>query len=216
MRIDPHFLTPHLEAAAIEQVTSQMRADGFEVECNVPVGGEGQGASVFDIVAKRGGETIFLEVKVLGQPRAEPSRQLSRLAAVARQNGGRFRLVVVRPEREVQVSVIGLEEALREALTDDPTGELGLLGDRVAVEDVSDVEIERLVLRPGREAEVAGRAMLTVSQTAEGGNFEFARSDFPFSFHVVLSPDGSVQEAPEAEFLLDLSSWYGSDADARD
>lgn len=129
----------------------------------VPAGGAQQ--VVFDLVARRDHEAIFYEVKVLGEGRSPITKQLSALSAQARREGGRFRLVVVRPGREVEVDVEGIDEALRSALEDDPSGQLGTLGDRVEVTSVDGVEIERLRVLQGGRTHATGRAVASINHT---------------------------------------------------
>lgn len=171
----------------------------------VPAGGAQQ--VVFDLVARRDHEAIFYEVKVLGEGRSPITKQLSALSAQARREGGRFRLVVVRPGREVEVDVEGIDEALRSALEDDPSGQLGTLGDRVEVTSVDGVEIERLRVLQGGRTHATGRAVASINQYAEGSDSLFASTDVPFGFDVVLDTDGTVVDEPSPTFDLDLSGW---------
>lgn len=210
MKIEPRILARHLEAAAVDQLASGLQLEGDTVERDAPVSGN-NGEARFDLIARRGEKAIFSEIKVVGQPRDPRTPRLGSLAEAARRNGGRFRLVVVRPERGTDVAVAGIEEALRQALSDDPTGEFGRLGDRVSVKDVSGVEIERIEVRRSDEVGVAGNAVLTVSQSAEGENLEFARRQLPFGFRVVLGTSGFVLDDPPPEYDIDPTEWCGGE-----
>lgn len=211
MKLEPRLLQRHLHEAAVEQLTAALQADGYEVQREARAKGEAGRGVVFDLLARRDGEKAFYEIKVLGEDREAGGKNLGALAAAARKEGGRFRVIVVRPGRDVDVQVEGIEEALRSALEEDPTGELGVLGDRFAVEDIEDVEIERLQVEAGGEVRVVGTAVASVSQFAEGGETKIADSSFPFGFDVALDRDGRIRETPAPHFELDLSSWYGDE-----
>jgi Holliday junction resolvase len=208
MRIDERILTRHLEAAAIEQLRSELEANGYEVRTDVPLDGGGQPVSM-DLVACRGQERIYYEIKVLGEGRAPANKQLSRLAQAARDGGGQFRLALVRPGRRTEVAVAGIEEALRRALSADPTGVIGRLGSGVTVEDVTEVEIDRIEVGHGGKVEVAGAAALTLDHSAEPGAYAFARSQLPFTFRVTIGSDGRVVDDPVPEYKIDVSEWIG-------
>lgn len=209
MKLEPHLLQRHLHEAAVEQLTAALQLDGYEVHQKARATDNAGRSVVFDLLAKRDGEKAFYEVKVLGEDRETEEKHLGALAAAARKEGGRFRVVVVRPGRDVDVQIVGIEEGLRLALEEDPTGELGLLSDRFTVDKVDDVEIDRLQVRAGGEVRAVGTAVASISQFAEGGSLKVADTDFPFGFDVVLDRGGRVRETPESHFNLDLSSWYG-------
>ncbi|MBX9701404.1 MAG: hypothetical protein K2X74_18365 [Acetobacteraceae bacterium] len=207
MRIEPRLLRRHLHEAAVEQLASRLAGDGYDVE-REPSADQARRAD-FDLIARRGSETVFYEVKVLGEDAAPAAKRLGVLSAKARELGGRFKLVVIRPNREVDVEVQGIEGALREALNNDPTGQLGELGSRIEVSQVDGVEIEQLRVLPGRRTRAVGRAIASIQHYAEGGSLHFASSDVPFGFDVALDAEGQVGDDPPPRFELDLSDWVG-------
>lgn len=211
MKLEPGLLRRHLHEAAVEQLTAALQLDGYEVQGNARATDEAGRSVVFDLLAQRDGEKAFYEIKVLGEDTGAEGKHLGALAAVARKEGGRFRVVVVRPGRYVDVQVMGIEEGLRLALEEDPTGELGSLGDRFTVDKVDNVEIERLRVKEGGVVGAVGTAVASISQFAEGGTLKIADNDFPFGFDVELDRYGEVQETPAPRFTFDLSSWHGGD-----
>jgi hypothetical protein len=114
----------------------------------------------------------------------------------------------------VDVQVVGIEEGLRLALTEDPPSELRLLGNRFAIEKVDSVEVDRLQVQAGGTVWAVGTAVASISQLAEGGALKFADSDIPFGFDVVLDREGRVLGTPAPRFTFDLSSWHGDDDEA--
>lgn len=212
MKIEPCILAPHLEAAAVDQPAFDLQAQGYTVERQAA---DSRGKLRFDLIARRGGETSFYEVKVVGQRPDPQTPPLSLLTREARLNGGGLHLILVRPERGADVSAAGLEEALRPSLSSDPTGELRLLGDRLSVEGVGGVEIEGIKVRQSGEVDVTGTAVVTLSRSAEQDGAESARDQVPFSFRAAIGPNGTVLDDPSPEYKIDLSGWDGGQAGGR-
>jgi hypothetical protein len=88
MRLEPRLLQRHLHEAAVEQLTAALRADGYEVQPRAGATDEAGRTVVFDLLAKRDGETAFYEIKVLGEDTEAEGKHLGALAAVARKEGG--------------------------------------------------------------------------------------------------------------------------------
>src|SRR2546423_15676174 len=92
----------YLEAAKLEEITSQFRNEGYNVTLNP--GGDDQG---YDLIAEKNGAKVAVEVKFNARLResAETIKALRRRAL----EGGfdEFRLVVVSPPHETDVYVEG-------------------------------------------------------------------------------------------------------------
>lgn len=208
MKIEPRILARHLEAAAMEQLASELRSEGYAVEQDARVPADG-GEARFDLVARRGGESAFYEIRVVGQPPDPRKPRLRTLAEAAKRNGARFRLILVRPERGTDVSVAGIEEALRRALSGDPTGELRLLGGHVSVDGVEGVEIESIGVRQGGAVDVTGTAVATITRAPGQDHAGPEHGQVPFGFRAAIGPDGAVLDDPAPGYRIDLSEWLG-------
>jgi Predicted pPIWI-associating nuclease len=199
MKIEPTILGKHLEAAAIEQLSEELRQEGYEIEREPLLG-----STHFrpDLVARRGAETLVIEFKVMGGPEVS----LRQAALYARELGARFRLVLIRPEREVHVEVDGLESILLSAISEPIHPDLDILSNRTMVNGVHTVEVDAIRVEQG-DIEVRGSALVSVTLTAEGGDVEIASLDFPFTFALRLDADRELLGEPEIS--IDTSEWNG-------
>lgn len=151
MKIEPHILTPHLCAAAVEQTRSELVAAGYSLE--YPGTGYREGFWP-DIVARRGDELIAVAVKALG---FRSGNSLTDASRWAREHGAQLRLLLVRPQRDVGIEVEGVEgllaEVMRAVENDLPAP---IAGGRI--EGVTDILLDRLALRAS-EAQTSGTAV---------------------------------------------------------
>jgi Holliday junction resolvase len=202
MRLESAQSTRFLELAAVRKVTADMRARGYTVQREARLG-----RLKADLVARRDGETIVFEFRVPGQGKVEWARRAVQLRDRARAMGAKFRLILVRPPRARHVEVEGIESALEEALRDRMPPALELLSARTRVDDVSDVEIESLVMR-GDSTEVSGEGAVTVTLRS-GRDDEIDTVALPFAFKALLDRNNKVSELLRVG--VDTSMWYGED-----
>ena len=201
MKIEPQILRRHWEAAAVEQVAERLKQEGYSVEREARFAD-----SRADLVARKGDETLVYEFKVPGRKEADWARAAARLREQAIAQGARFRLVLVRPPRETRVEVHGIEAALEEALRAQLPQEFEALSDRTTVDQVTDVMIDVIEVRPNRIV-VRGTATARLSLRDEGTN-RSSGDDFPFDFKIALDPDGRLRDV--LELRADTSSWLGA------
>jgi Holliday junction resolvase len=199
MRIEPAILGKHLEAAAVEQLSEELRRDGYEIEREPP---SGRGHFRPDLVARRSAETVVVEFKVIGGPKV----MLREAARYARERGARFRLVLVRPERETRIEVDGLERILLHALSAPTHPDLDMLSERTMVDAVEGVEVDAIHVEQA-SVRVEGSATVSVRLTAEHGEREIASLALPFTFALSLGKGQAVLDHPDVE--VDTSEWTG-------
>jgi Predicted pPIWI-associating nuclease len=203
MRIEPRIAERHWEAAAVEQMAERLRAEGYKVQRDVQF--EGLRA---DLVARKGRETVVYEFKSPSTGGEEWSRAVSLLRDRAVEHGARFHIVFVRPPRESQIQIEGIERVLEEALREHFPAELDELSDNTRLEDISRVEINAIEVRQN-ETVVEGEA--TVSVSLNNDEETWATEYFPFTFDIVLDRDGKLKEVSALE--VDTTSWFGDAED---
>ncbi len=199
MKIDPAIVERHWEQAAVEQLSHELLAQGYTVEREVPFGNLRA-----DLVATgRDGAVTLFEVKVPGRGRTPDwARRAVALRAQARALGGRFKLVLVRPPRDIAVEIDGLEAALLDSLTRTPPPELARLGPGARIGAVDAVYLDEVKMH-GQTVEVAGEGALVIDRHDSQGD-AFSQEDFPFSFRAVL--DDANRVASLSDVSVDLSS----------
>src|SRR4051812_11786834 len=97
----------YLEEARIEELVTELSADGYRVERDATLGGQ-----VFDLLAQRDGERVVYEVKARSRLK-ESIEEVARLreAAIGARVSG-FQLEVVNPPQEKSVEIEGLAAEL--------------------------------------------------------------------------------------------------------
>jgi hypothetical protein len=205
MKIDRSIVSRHWEQAAVEQLSSQLQSEGYSVQREVPFGNVKA-----DLVARMpdGSFTIF-EIKVPGENgnAADWARQASSLRDQARALGGRFQLVIVRPPREREVEIDGLETALRDALLENAPEGLKKLSTEAVIDDVSDIDISSIAVRRG-DVQISGEGTVTVTLHSDDDKVHVQES-FPFSFRARLDRSNRITQLEGVE--VDLSSWDGQE-----
>lgn len=195
-----------LERAAAEELASKLTSAGWEVQREVPVG-----ATRVDLIARRGKEVVFYEFKLAGASAYDGwASQLLSYQKLARQYGAAFRLVLVRPPRQMDLEIDGVERMLSDFLIQYPPSEVSDIAGHTLIESVVGVDLGSVRIS-GTAAEVSGDASLAVTLQTGAGE-DIGSELFPFAFSAKL--DLLAQRADEVQVLeVDTSSWYGDEPD---
>lgn len=198
-----------LERAAAEELASKLTSGGWEVQREAPVD-----AMRVDLIARRGKEVVFYEFKLAGA-RADDgwASQLLSYQKLARQHGAAFRLIMVRPPRQMDLEIDGAERMLFEFLVQYPPSEVSDIAGHTLIDEVVGVDLDSVRIC-GTTADVSGDASLAVTLRTGAGE-DIGSELFPFAFSAKL--DLVAQRADEVDVLeVDTSSWYGDEPDYED
>ena len=191
----------YLEKASIEETATRLRSEGYAVE--VPGGGPDVG---IDLVASKGDRKIAVQIKARPSLR-ESAKEIGRIREGARARGfDEFRLVIVNPPHDREVSVAGLERELRRWIEENP-GDLASIASRVVVLDVVATDLSRLGVTK-ESILVAGVGAVLVECEEVGGEQQGGMTwttDFPVSFDVKLTHELAIESVEKLE--IDLSSF---------
>lgn len=198
-----------LERAAAEELASKLTDDGWAIEREADVDG-----NRVDLVARRDGEAVFYEFKLAGTASPDAwSKELVAQQQSARRHGARFRLILVRPPRQMELEIEEIEQMLFLALSESPPWQVADIAGHTMVDDVSGVDLTSIRIR-GVLAQVEGEASLGVTLQTGGGE-HVSSETFPFSFSATL--DLAAGLAGEVEVHdVDTTSWYGAEEDEDD
>jgi hypothetical protein len=133
---------------------------------------------------------------------------LNRLQRAAKDAGLEFHIVVVTPPPRVRVEVDRLTEDLQDYMINEAfPDELDSLSTHTRIDGVSDLEISDIHVGHG-EIRVAGAGAVDVELKYGSHSDDVPSSGdaFPFSFKVVLSPEGRLKSVEE--LTVDTSSFY--------
>ena len=211
MKIDPAIVDHHWELAAVDQLSNELEAQGFDVRREQQFGNPRA-----DLVATApdGSITIY-EIKVPARGRTPGwARQVAALREVARDKGGRFKLVLVRPPHAVAVEIEGLEEALRDALIKAPPPELRGLAAHPIIRAVEGVDLNEITMHfDPRTIEVAGEGLLIV-EVDDSPMGVLNELDLPFQFKAALDEANRVLSLEGVR--VDVAQWQTDDGGAPD
>lgn len=198
-----------LERAAAEELASQLTSDGWEVQREAPVDG-----MPVDLIAHRGEEVVFYEFKLAGASAYDGwASQLLSYQKLARQHGAAFRLIMVRPPRQMDLEIDGVERMLFEFLVQHPPFEVSDIAGHTLIDEVVGVNLDAVRIS-GTTADVSGDGSLAVTLQTGAGE-DISSELFPFAFSAKL--DLVAQRADEVDVLeVDTSSWYGDEPDDDD
>lgn len=201
----------YLEAAKIEELTSQLRDEGYRV--TVHPDGEDEG---YDLVAEKNNRKVAVEVKFNARLR-ESAETIMALRRRAIERGyNEFRLVVVSPPHETDVHIEGLDKKLFEHLSKSPPDALknGLESPRI--ESVRELEIDSISVT-AEGTRVTGNGVVRVWERPTDGVYvtNIPRSTLqwatglPFSFEIKLDNELRITDVYKID--VDTSSWVDED-----
>ena len=198
MKIEPSILGRHLHDAAVEQLGSVLRQEAYTIE--VEPSGRRAGQYQPDLIARRGEEMTVYEVKVLG---SRSQGNLARASRFAREHNARFKLVLVRPQRETGIEVEAAPSLLLQALRKSDRTLLLKVGSDVNVEQVDDVDFDTVLLR-GDDIELKGTAVAMAGRRSGRENMA-EQLALPFRFTLLL--DSTQHFKGESKIEWDTSDW---------
>lgn len=196
-------LAKYLHDAKIQELINELSASGYVV---LPEHREG--GHVFDLVAVRGSEKLYIEVKS-GPWAHETKKAITRMAQYVRKiPSARFLVVLAEPPREKTIEVEGLQDVLERKVISDPPAKLAMMSPYTQVKSVSDVDIEAIHVSSERIT-VRGSATLEVllqyepAHENEGEGLIY--DAYPMRFDLVLTSELEIQEAT---IDVDISEFY--------
>lgn len=200
-----------LEAAKIEELTSQLRGDGYRV--TVHPSGEDLG---YDLVAEKDNRKMAVEVKFnarLGES-AETIKALRRRSI--ERGYDEFQLVVVSPPHETDVHIEGLDKKLLDHLRKSPPEALKNVPQMPRIETVSGLDYDAIsIIADGTR--VTGNGVVRVGgplprlEPIDGilPCFVQAVHNFPFTFEITLDHELNITD--DTKIDVDTSSWFDED-----
>lgn len=196
----------YLEAAKIEEISSQLRNEGYDVTLNPS--GDDQG---YDLVAEKNGAKVAVEVKFNARLResAETIKDLRRRAI--ERGYDEFRLVVVSPPHETDVHIEGLDKKLLEHLSENPPDALKNVPQSPCIESVRELEIDSISVT-AEGTRVTGNGVVRVWERPTLGVYitNIPRSTLqwvtglPFSFEIKLDKELRITDVYKID--VDTSS----------
>ncbi|MEW6273905.1 MAG: hypothetical protein AB1556_02160 [Bacillota bacterium] len=194
----------YLEKNKINEIAQEMIKKGYRVEQEYRLKGYS-----FDLMAEKGNERIFFEVKSANALSGYRKILRQMAAAVQEINNATFKLVVVNPPRQKNIEIENLEDILFQCFLNDLPAELDALSTHTRISDISDAEVLEVEINKD-DIRVSGEGLVTVSlqygADSEQEDEELIYDTFPFKFQVLLNHQLELIECAKIE--VDVSSFY--------
>lgn len=203
MDIRKDILIKYLEMAAVEQLASDYREEGYEVEIERMLGKHRA-----DVVARKEGMTIVFEIKA-GEWSKSRRVAVSQLRNyIVHKMGGKFKLVLVKLPETPDIAIDEFEAILTELLPEQFNDEFSRLATHYWIDEITDIYFDVLHIRKD-EIEISGVGTVTLG-LQYGSDLDYQRDDgvrfteaYNLSFHLLLSRAIEIKEilGLEIDFL---------------
>ena len=193
MNIAPEILARHVGLAAAEQLADEYRAKGYATELGAMLGG-----FQTDLVARRGGELIVVEIRSSPWSRDRVQRVKELRQHVVSELGGRFLLALAPLPDSTRIDIPEMEAILESLAPEHLEESISQFVARPFHYEVTDVEVEEARIAEGK-IEVRGTGLLGVTEE-DGAELS---THLPFAFHLFLDPDLTPASVRQLR-LLDL------------
>lgn len=164
------------EMAVIEEMVTKLLKQGYSVERNARYKG-----NLVDLMAIKDENKFIYEFKtrpIIGKER----ERIEKLSKKAKEEGFRFRVVVIPIPKKKNIEVEGIEDTILNEFINNIPDELDCLSSHTIINEVEDISINSIELKTGDHIFIDGTG--TVSVDLEYGNEEddTFSSSFPFKF----------------------------------
>ena len=209
MKIEKKYFVKYFEKMAIEQIAEDYTRKGYTVTKE-----EMLGEFRADLIAKKDGEQLLIEVKS-GKMTQEKKERIAKINDYIQRLGGyKFILVVVTPPNEKNIEIDDIETLINNHLTDSVPPELDALSTHTSLDEVTDIDIDEIEICC-KNIVVKGNGVLTVKLqfSSDGdlrrGNGSEGYDSIPFKFNLTLTYDSSdkLQIEDDANFDFDTSAY---------
>lgn len=206
MRINKKYLRKYYHAAAAEQLRDEYSNQGYEVSLE-----ESVGPYRLDMVARKGEEIIFFEIKT-GDVRAETKRRIKDLSEYIKKEypKGKFLLLAVRYPEDDTIEIDGIDEIIFDYVVSNGTpSDLDELSTYTAIDDIQNVTINRIeISHEGIWVDCEGQVCVDLSY-GSGKDEESYGMTFPFFLKGTLQYKGDELKLEDVEeFGADTSEFY--------
>jgi hypothetical protein len=212
MKVSKEYLRRYMPEMILDQISEDYDSRGYEVKRNALLDG-----LKVDLVAKKNGETILVEVKSDQRPLSKDT--ISQLNSYAKAHAGHKVLIAVAspPERK-SIEITNIEGLLSEFVQKNPPQELTQLSTHIFFEPVSDVEISDIKISSPEEISITGTATLNArlqfgsGSDLDSGDGHESEDSFNISFNLLLgTTEGNgwkIVQSDQNRIVVDRASLY--------
>lgn len=209
MEIKKQYLQKYLHSIAIEQIADEYTQLGYVVSKE-----ERLESFQADLIARKGGETIVIEVKS-GKMTPQKKKAIIEIGNYVRNQGDyKFLVVIATPPKEKKLKVIDIEQLLFDYFSTNFPDELDSLSTHTILENITDIDIDEISIN--RESIfVKGNGVVEI-ELQYGSDGDQCRGDgyknhdnYPFKFAITLEYDEKYKlKIKDVEELEVDTSWF--------
>jgi len=206
MKIDKKYLSRYYHKAAVDQLSDEYKARGYNITVEEKVGN-----FRIDMVARKEDAIIFFEIKT-GEVRAETKERIKNLADFLKKEypNSKFLLVAVRYPDDDTIVIDNLESILFDFFVGyEVPSELDELSPSTSIEDFSDVTVTSIEISHDTiKVECEGQVEVNLDYDRHESDAGFDES-FPFKLKGEMQyVDGNLEMVDLDVFEADTSKFY--------
>ncbi len=202
-----------MHSVAIDQLTDEYKAKGYQVSKEEPIGNYRA-----DLVARKGDETIVVEIKA-GKLTPERKAEVSKIADYIRdKHNYKFLVVFATPPKDKKLEVSNIDELLYGYISNHLPDDLNELSTHSVPEMVDDVNIDEVTVNQDGSILVKGNGVISLelqfgSDSDQNNGLGLTMHDsFPFDFEVTLELDDkknfTISREVDPKIEVDTSGYY--------
>ncbi|RYC69324.1 hypothetical protein [Spirosoma sordidisoli] len=208
MEIRPQYLQQYLHNIAVDQLSADYLAKGYEVAKEEKVG-----PFRADLVAKKGDEVIIVEVKA-GKMTPQKRQQVAAIGDYVKEHKNyKFLVVVANPPKAKKIDIPNLDQLLVNYLRSNYQEDLGRqFHADVQITSVNNIVLDKVTVSERGNIHVEGNGILDI-ELRHGTFFELPTKDsvaigdvFPFSFTAILTYSEDKQLTVSSMLKLDFDT----------
>lgn len=213
MEIKKQYIQEYLHAIAIRQIAEEYVQKGYQVGTN-----ETLGNYEADLIARRGEETIVVEVKT-GRMTPERKHAIAQLGNyVRKQRNYKFLVAIATPPKEKKLEIAEIEGLLTEYLSNHFPSELDELSTHTQLEEVTDIDIDEISIDRNLIF-VKGDGVINVKlqfgsggdQDSDNGFMDYESFSFDFKITLAYDREEKLQIAKVEKLEIDTSSYHDAE-----
>jgi len=209
MEIKTKYILKYLRRIALDQLSDEYKAKGYTVQIDTKVGDFN-----IDLIAKKEGETIIIEVKA-NDPDSNELKYIENLVDYVTGNlkNVRFQIAFVSPPKSKKIYIEKVDELLISELNENLPSELDELSSNSIVDEVFDIDYEEIYIEDN-EIYISGNALITVTLNygspldREDEYADEASMTFPLNFNLKFELDNGEMKTINFTPTIDTSSFY--------
>lgn len=206
MNIRPEIVAQHLHDMVISQLSFDYAKKGYKIQKE-----EKMGDYTMDLVARKGDECIVFDIKSLNKKMTlKEKAKFKKIHTYIKSHGYELHVVFARPPQKKEIEIWDIKNVLLAYLTHTSfPSELDSLSSNTSIEEITDIEIEKLQVAKNGHIQVQGSGSIGVElQYGPESDGYTTHDSFPFNFDIIIkSTENGFEVEKKRNLKIDTSSF---------